>query len=348
MCQPDTHLQELVSNDRYLPPMDMQSQQAPAPAMTQVPAQPVHHQLQDHTISQLIQHVGAVLQPRPEPEPQPLASALTPCQGIKQADNERPSPECHVRGDVGESLGGCSEPDESLGRWLDSPHASQDSGPVAAGLATTPSVFTPHDGEQSMEGLIRSFCDPENQRLMKPRFSVQDLSADEAMLAHQSTLTQTRRFPALFATAATASAALGSFQSLFQKPEGDATTPLDDDTFPATDEAMAAAVERVFDAICDWTHVLEWKSTLSRDAKSRVTEALMARSHGRGDPESLRPTDEELRGILPAIEVQQQRILGQTPSDQTMEWISWGIVEAAIISQQGNTQLPCWCEADGG
>lgn len=299
------------SDHQYPLPMDVQGQHV---AM-QLPAYAMDRQCQHYAVGQHIEPADAHLQPR----------AQTPAPPLPATPGLDPLPGPDMHGGAAESAdGGLSEPNDGPGKWLDSPPTSQNSGLGAAGAATASSVWTPEGDEQSIEDQIRGFCDPEKQQLLKPRLLVRELTADEAALVDQNTLAQTRRFPRLFPNAAAANAALASFQHLLQKPEAEVTTPLDDVTFPATDEAMVATVERVFDAISDWSHVLEWKSTLSRDAKRRFNKTLL--NQGRPDPDSLRPTDEELRDMLPAIEVQQQRVLGQTPSDQTIEWISWGIV----------------------
>ncbi|KJZ79479.1 hypothetical protein HIM_00948 [Hirsutella minnesotensis 3608] len=243
--------------------------------------------------------------------------------------------------------GGSEDAQEESGQWSNSSGGLEWNADNAGG-----GLFSSGQGEErSLEEQIRCFCDPENQRILKPRFFIQNLRPHEAALVDQSTLSQTRQFQGLFANAAAATDSMRSFQNLFLKPSSECTFPDSDATFPSSDEEMTAAVRQVFESIFDWSHILEWKSTLSREVKVRIVAELMARNGASSqarDPESLRPSDEELQRILPPVDVQQQKILGQAPSDQTIEWISWGIVQAAVESQQGNTQLPTWCEADGG
>lgn len=111
----------------------------------------------------------------------------------------------------------------------------------------------------------------------------------------------------------------------------------------------------MFDAICDWSYILEWKAVLPTGKEDSImAEILRGRSKGHEEgPTTVQskdfvPTVAELASILPPIEVQQRRVLRQVPNDQTVEWISWGIVGAAIQSQQGNTQVPYWCVSEGG
>ncbi|RDA83646.1 hypothetical protein CP532_4677 [Ophiocordyceps camponoti-leonardi (nom. inval.)] len=210
----------------------------------------------------------------------------------------------------------------------------------------------PGQDQESFEQRLRRFSQPQNNRVRKPRFSDQGLNPHETILAEQGALPQTRRFPGLFSNAEAANRAMNDLQNAWRMPKADYTTPADDASFPATDADMVAVVAKVFDAISDWSHVTEWKNTLPRHDRARITGELVARSCGgldvfHSNSEGLRPSDSELAGILPSLEVQQKKILGQVPSDQAIECISWGIVQAAIKSQQGFTQVPYWCEQDG-
>ncbi|KND89596.1 hypothetical protein TOPH_05602 [Tolypocladium ophioglossoides CBS 100239] len=207
-------------------------------------------------------------------------------------------------------------------------------------------------GNQSVEKKIRSFCNSKTYRYLKPRADAHQLSPGAADLIEAYNKSPTRQFPGLFASAAAANEALENFQNLYRKPLKECTTPIEDQTFPSTDEETVAVVKQVFEAIVDWSYILEWKSALSREAKSQVAKMLSTKGGGqksaKPDLDGLRPSPEELEKLLPPIDVQQKLILGQVPRDQTIEWVSWGIVQAAFQSQQGITQLSCWCEADGG
>lgn len=157
---------------------------------------------------------------------------------------------------------------------------------------------------------------------------MEPLTDYDKTLAAQGALTPSGAFRNLFSSAAAASEALASFKNLCRKPQAECSTPIEDRSFPASDAETVVVVARVFAAIADWSYILEWKSALTRDAKNRVVRALRRSDAGAAEPdsESLRPPPEELRRILSPVDVQQQRILGQVPSDQTVEWISWGIV----------------------
>ncbi|PHH82585.1 hypothetical protein CDD82_5510 [Ophiocordyceps australis] len=158
---------------------------------------------------------------------------------------------------------------------------------------------------------------------------MQQLRPHELELAQQSKRPATRQFQALFHDLLAANQALAALQTFSRKSTSECTTPISDDSYPATPQRILDEVHRVFDAINDWQYIVEWKSALSREAKTRVTRDLaLAAGTARPDMESLRPSSDVLDSLLPAIEEQQLRILGQVPTDQTIELISWGIVVA--------------------
>ncbi|OAQ62152.1 hypothetical protein VFPPC_07183 [Pochonia chlamydosporia 170] len=124
------------------------------------------------------------------------------------------------------------------------------------------------------------------------------------------------------------------------------TSPDNDSTFPQSDDEYQEKVRRVFDAICDWSYILEWRAVLPKNEEDDIiTRLIQARSDAQQQHiltetllENFTPTKEELASILPPVENQQQKVLRQIPDDETIEMISWGIVAAAIKSQQGDTQ----------
>ncbi|GJN70700.1 hypothetical protein PLICBS_004758 [Purpureocillium lilacinum] len=107
------------------------------------------------------------------------------------------------------------------------------------------------------------------------------------------------------------------------------------------DDRWVEVVKQVFDAIMDWSYILEWKSALDRESKAKAIEKLSKSGEEEPCPGlEPRPSVRDLNKLLPSVQAQQQRILGQVPSDQTIELLAWGVVEAAVVSQQGVTQLP--------
>ncbi|GAB0133000.1 hypothetical protein EsDP_00001420 [Epichloe bromicola] len=167
----------------------------------------------------------------------------------------------------------------------------------------------------------------------------------------------TRQFRNLFGTAGKAQAALDQFIRLHRKPTKDCSFPSTDESFPTGQDETICCVKQAFDAMCDWSYILEWRATLPRQQRATIVSQLLTSRENPESPSSqqtnnpadeFQPTLAELADVLPPVEEQQKRVLSQVPSDQTMEWISWAIVDAAIQSQQGHTQLPYWCGSDGG
>jgi hypothetical protein len=153
----------------------------------------------------------------------------------------------------------------------------------------------------------------------------------------------TREFQGLFLNRDHAQQALQSAMETYRKPESQCTFPADDETFPKSDQEHRAKVGQVFNAICDWSCIHEWKTLLPKDEEEDVIIQLLlnARSERRcreatsGEKRDFAPTEAELASILPPIQVLQQKVLRQVPNDQTIEWISWGVVVCVTSSAGG-------------
>ncbi|OAA46110.1 hypothetical protein NOR_02863 [Metarhizium rileyi] len=177
--------------------------------------------------------------------------------------------------------------------------------------------------------------------------TIVEMTAESKDIKDRSKEPPTRIFQAMFDSQCHAEKSLSTALKLHRKPAAACSFPSDDDSFPRTDAEHRQRVRQVFDAICDWSYILEWKAVLPTGKEDSImAEILRGRSKGHEEgPTTVQskdfvPTVAELASILPPIEVQQRRVLRQVPNDQTVEWISWGIVGAAIQSQQGNTQVP--------
>ncbi|PHH79784.1 hypothetical protein CDD80_3777 [Ophiocordyceps camponoti-rufipedis] len=214
-------------------------------------------------------------------------------------------------------LGGFPNPNDNAFRTSISPSSSTDTSPVRA-------------REEELRRQVREFSSTDKTKLHKLRLRQESQDPYETILTAQANVAPTRQFPGLFLNAGAANQARSSLQTLMRPPNKECTTPADDPTFPVSDADMVAVVASVFNAICDWSYLLEWKSVLCRNARVRITDELVARRSGPGvghtDAENIRPTSPELADMLPPLEVQQKKVLGQVPSDLAIECISWAIV----------------------
>lgn len=198
-----------------------------------------------------------------------------------------------------------------------------------------PATTNPRPNKRSIIDEIDHFRHADKKRMIKSSINTVHLSPRSARIHKFSTIRQTRQFPSIFPTADVAKHALERFVQSHQKPFKDCSFPETDETFPNTDEERLGVVKSVFDAICDWSHILEWKAALPRKNRKAVLESLVAaRASSAGNAanarkssiEDIQPTAEELASVMPSIEVQQKLVLGQVPSDQTIEWLAWGVV----------------------
>ncbi|KAJ6443226.1 Elongated TPR repeat-containing domain protein [Purpureocillium lavendulum] len=182
--------------------------------------------------------------------------------------------------------------------------------------------------ELTIKEQLRRFWSPEEYRVLKPRVEVAQMAEHEADLIRSCKRRQTRQWQGYFRTMSAANEARAHLRELYRKPPRECTSPATDDTFPSSDEAMVAVVKQVFDAIMDWSYILEWKSALDRHEKVKAMEKLSEAGEDEMFPGlEMRPSVVDLEKLLPSVPVQQQKILGQVPSDQTIELISWGVVE---------------------
>ncbi|ODA82734.1 hypothetical protein RJ55_01243 [Drechmeria coniospora] len=195
-------------------------------------------------------------------------------------------------------------------------------------------TVTPNDvDEQAIKEKLRDFWNLRENPISKPRIKVEGLAGHHHDLATKAKELQTGTFQGLFVDATAAENALMELGNLYRKPLRDVTVPAEDATFPTTADEMTAVVKKVFDAIMDWSYILEWKAAVSRNDKLRIMKRLTSAGGGTDHgldvgPEGLRPPVEELLAILPSVKLQQQRILGQVPSDLIIELVSWGVVHS--------------------
>ncbi|KID87336.1 hypothetical protein MGU_05746 [Metarhizium guizhouense ARSEF 977] len=196
---------------------------------------------------------------------------------------------------------------------------------------------------------------PRGKKARKFSPTTAEITRENKAIQDKSKESPTRVFQELFESKHHADKSLETIMELHRKPVSDCSFPADDESFPKTDEEYRQRVRQVFDAICDWSYILEWRTVLPKGEENRISAEFSQDRPERRQGESMddppadfMPTEAELVKMLPPVEDQQRRVLRQIPNDQTIEWISWGIVGAAIKSQQGNTQVPYWCVSEGG
>ena len=181
---------------------------------------------------------------------------------------------------------------------------------------------------------VDKFRQKDRKRIVKAVLDTSNLSPSMESVCLRSKDPPTRKFKSIFRSADDARSTLKAFIQLHKKPAKDCSFPESDSTFPSCNQEKIVHVRHVFDAICDWSYILEWKAVLPRQKRGHVIAQLAASREkirqAKGQDKTFtdkdRPTEEELATVLPSIEEQQRRVLSQIPSDQTIEWISWEVV----------------------
>ncbi|KAG8417963.1 hypothetical protein J3458_005411 [Metarhizium acridum] len=190
--------------------------------------------------------------------------------------------------------------------------------------------------QRSKRGVGNEFDEisgPRRKKARKISPTTAEITPESKAIHDKSKESPTRVFQELFESKHHAEKSLETIMELHRKSVADCSFPADDESFPKTDEEYRQRVRQVFDAICDWSYILEWRKVLPKGQEYRIgTEFSHDRPERRQEesmddpPADFMPTEAELANILPPVEDQQRRVLRQIPNDQTIEWISWGIV----------------------
>ncbi|PNP38973.1 hypothetical protein TGAMA5MH_09199 [Trichoderma gamsii] len=192
------------------------------------------------------------------------------------------------------------------------------------------------------------------KRVIKAHMLAKVDNIEDSKLKIETDKMPTFEYQEYFHSPADASMKLKRLLELFRKSEDNCSSPSTDSTFPQSNEDKKRYVEKLFNAINDWENINEWSQTLVPEERNRVMDEhrRMKEEANSATPDKklndipldeMRPTRDE----LPTLDVQQKKILGRQLNDQTVEWLCWELIEAAIQSQQGYTQIPYWCGADG-
>ncbi|KAL7912649.1 hypothetical protein GGI35DRAFT_258248 [Trichoderma velutinum] len=204
----------------------------------------------------------------------------------------------------------------------------------------------------SVTGLEKSPVAPK-KRVIKPQLTAKVDNSEDFEIQKDSASEPTGIYKAYFHSVDMARKKLQRLLELYRKPRESCSFPSTDDTFPTSDDDKMVYIRNLFDAINDWSHFREWPQALKTEERNRIMDSMRRKQAGSDDAgadislDDMRPSQEELESILPPLQDQQKKILGRLLSDQTIEWLCWELIEAAVQSQQGITQIPHWCGADG-
>lgn len=203
---------------------------------------------------------------------------------------------------------------------------------IIDGIENT-SELTAQRMKRSVENEFNDISGPRRKKARKFSPTTAEITPENKAIQDKSKESPTRVFQELFKSKHHADKSLETIIELHRKPVSDCSFPADDESFPKTDEEYRQRVRQVFDAICDWSHILEWRTVLPKGQENRISAEFSQDRPERRQGESMddpladfMPTEAELVKILPPVEDQQRRVLRQIPNDQTIEWISWGIV----------------------
>ncbi|EHK49160.1 hypothetical protein TRIATDRAFT_315502 [Trichoderma atroviride IMI 206040] len=192
------------------------------------------------------------------------------------------------------------------------------------------------------------------KRVIKAHMLAKVDNIEDSKLKIETDKLPTFEYQEYFHSPADANTKLRRLLELFRKSEDNCSNPSTDSTFPQSNEDKKRYVGKLFNAINDWENINEWSQTLVPEERNRVIdEHRRMKEEANGATPDKKPNDIPLdemrpsRDELPTLDVQQKKILGRQLNDQTVEWLCWELIEAAIQSQQGYTQIPYWCGADG-
>ncbi|KAL6910240.1 hypothetical protein GGI43DRAFT_419706 [Trichoderma evansii] len=192
------------------------------------------------------------------------------------------------------------------------------------------------------------------RRVIKAHMTTKVDNSEDFEIKKESEKSPTYKYQEYFHSPEDASMKLKRLLELYRKPEDSCSNPSTDSTFPQSDEDKKEYVKKLFKAINEWEIINEWSQTLNVEQRSQVMDELRhMKEEANSKTPDKKPIDISMdemrpsRDKLPPVPIQQKKILGRQLNDQTVEWLCWELIGAAIQSQQGNTQIPYWCGADG-
>ncbi|GFP54233.1 hypothetical protein TASIC1_0003061100 [Trichoderma asperellum] len=192
------------------------------------------------------------------------------------------------------------------------------------------------------------------RRVIKAHMTAKVDNSEDFEIKKESEKLPTYKYQEYFNSPEDASMKLKRLLELYRKPDECCSNPSTDSTFPQSDEDKKEYVKKLFKAINEWESINEWSQTLSAEQRNGVIDQIRRiKEEANSKTPDKKPLEISLdemrpsRDKLPPVAIQQKKILGRQLNDQTVEWLCWELIGAAIQSQQGNTQIPYWCGADG-
>ncbi|KFA78674.1 hypothetical protein S40288_09486 [Stachybotrys chartarum IBT 40288] len=171
----------------------------------------------------------------------------------------------------------------------------------------------------------RSLPEP-GRRHVKPRQYKNAEVREDRDLVGDSHLAPTGKFTGYFSSKSDADKKRLRIAEFYQKPAEACSTPETDNTFPQSDEDYKAYVKQIFDAIFDWSDILEWLQVSEPAVRERVALAVKNKSIKGNQAKDMRPRPEDLAAMPPMLKEQRRKILGRDLNDQIVELLSWDLL----------------------
>lgn len=164
------------------------------------------------------------------------------------------------------------------------------------------------------------------RRHVKPRQYKKAQVREDRDLVGDSHLAPTGKFTGYFSSKSDADKKRLRMAEFYQKPAEACSTPETDNTFPQSDEDSKAYVKQIFDAIFDWSDILEWLQISQPAVRERVALAVKDKSIKVNQAKDMRPLPEDFAAIPHTLEEQHRKILGRDLNDQIVELLSWDLL----------------------
>jgi hypothetical protein len=140
------------------------------------------------------------------------------------------------------------------------------------------------------------------------------------------------------------------------------TSPEQDESFPNTDDEFRGRIREIFEAICDWTDLREWRAKMGQKrVREWLAEVVQQRRSLGLDDDLSKLSDKELQppaNRMPSMKEQWKNVIHRTMSDVEIEllcaqilvsprhslWVAHLTVQQkqAMAAQKGLNTTPMW------